>query len=90
MKKKKYLPLYHDWMERDWFPFLCNYFDFSCDEEASDLFSLFVPTKPELVKHAKEGYSHGAWGVKKYDRSGDPTPLRQNIILFMAAMDNEL
>jgi hypothetical protein len=81
---KKYLKLYEAWMMDDSFPFLCH-------AVGNDLlFEPFIPTDEELDEHVKEDYARHAWGVKHTDRSYAPTPLRQNIILFMAAMNEEL
>jgi hypothetical protein len=66
--------------------FLCSIY------EDDDLFTLFKPTDKELDKHATEGYSTYAWGEPHKPAGGIAghfTPLRQNIVLLMAAMNNE-
>ena len=82
----KYLPLYYEWMEIGWFPFLCHRFT----RYNNPYFSLFRPTWEELDQHEQDGYLRGAWGVKVKDSAGEPTAFRQNIVLFMAAMNGEL
>lgn len=83
-EKKKYLKLYYEWMTRGRIPNngLCN-----CFKVDDELFNLI---DPELGEH--ESY----WG---YDGPDLPliddlwhsfTPLRQNVVLLMAAMNGEL
>lgn len=81
---KKYLPLYYEWMREGVFPFLCHVL------YADENFKLFIPNFTELNQHELDGYGRGAWGVKVKDRSYEPDPLRQNIVLFLAAMNGEL
>lgn len=51
---------------------------------------LFQPSEAELKRHVQEGGRWAAWGVYRYDKANAVTPLRQNIVLFMAAMNGEL
>ncbi len=52
---------------------------------------LFKPTTDkEIEQHVRDGYARYAWGESLSDADGKFTPLRQNIVLFMAAMNNEL
>jgi hypothetical protein len=80
---KKYFELYEAWMEQDYFPFLCHVFK---DDE---LFSLFIPSEDEIIQHSKDGFANLAWGAHESDTS-KASPLRQNIVLFLAAMNEEL
>lgn len=82
---KKYLKLYEEWMENGEFPFLCIYFD-----GKDPLFELFQPDREELCQHVDDGYCLRAWGVMNEDDWWAPTPLRQTIVLFLAAMNGEL
>jgi hypothetical protein len=89
--KKKYLKTYHKFCELGKATFLCDYY------RNDKLFDLFKPTKEELIPHAKEGYSvdldrvdAGIWGCYERKNMYEFTELRQNIILFMAAMNGEL
>jgi len=63
-----------------------------CHEFREDkLFELFKPTQSELKRHYDHGYSNNAWGEKFLALNfGEFTPLRQNIVLFMAAINGEL
>lgn len=88
--RKKYLPLYEKWIEaglpKDG---LCH-----CLDNGDKFF--------ELMKPVHECWMVGYWaycdgyGGPKYEVAPvwriwhDFTPLRQNIVLFMAAMNNEL
>jgi hypothetical protein len=97
MKKQpgRYLTFYYKFMDRGVIPNfgLCNVFDNGLD---NDLFELLKPTPEDKAEIISEGLSTSAWG------SGLPTPsdvdglltkftpLRQNIVLLMAALNNEL
>lgn len=60
----------------------------------SDLLNLFEPTREERNELADEGISSGWWASGLPSESGKKyssfTPLRQTIVLFMAAINNEL
>jgi hypothetical protein len=93
MKKKKYLPLYYKWMKKG-MPDqgLCSSLWYLFQEET--LLELFEPTEKE---YDKGGFClfqcfWAADGVSQRDESFfyKFTPLRQNIVLFMAAMNGEL
>lgn len=80
-------------MRRESFPYLCLVFTSVADRSIPDdeLFLLLQPTQTELMEHVKEGYFVGSWGVHRTnERLNAPTDLRQNIVLFMAAMNGEL
>jgi hypothetical protein len=48
-------------------------------------------TSKEWNEHLREGYGAGWWGrLRDKERFSEFTPLRQNIILLCAALNNEL
>lgn len=92
-KEKKYLKLYEEWIKQGRIPYvnakrteggLCSVF------EDNELFEL---CKPDNDYDNADGY----WGFTE-DQDGHDlqdlmtifTPLRQNIVLFLAAMNDEL
>ena len=92
MKKKKYLPLYKKWMKQGRIPHKSKY---GCDGGLCSIFGndkkfqLLHPTMDELEYRRIWGY----WGLD--ENYGDLhinsfAPLRQTIVLLMAAMNNEL
>lgn len=94
MKQKKYLDLYYEWMELG-LPGsgLCNIFGYM--QGMDELFDLMRPENDELETSPAWGY----WGMDgegdfenddNIRNGSDFTPLRQNIVLLMAAMANEL
>jgi hypothetical protein len=83
---KKYLEFYNQCVDSGWCPFLCNHFG-----SAEPLFSLFVPNKQEMMEHLNDGFESFAWGSMVAEDDGQRfNAFRQNIVLFMAAMNNEL
>ena len=93
-RKTKYLDLYYEWHKKG-AEFMCNYFsNTKCsivyEFPEHPTFMLFLPTPEELNEHVADGYGRSSWGVRDTDRSNKFTDLRQNVILFMAAMNNEL
>lgn len=85
MKKKKYLPLYYEWSKARKLPNqngLCGEFgraqSGNWSFEENPLFLLLVPDGAE-----KWSYWAGGIGVRF-------NPLRQNIVLLMAALNGEL
>ena len=96
IRKKKYLPLYEKWLEKGTMPFdkkmdvsgLCDYFG------EDSLFQLIIPTNEDFNQLESEGKSTYLWAsdlLWNDDREFYTfNPLRQNIVLFMAAMNNEL
>lgn len=92
MKKKKYLPLYFEWTKHGR---IFNRIDANTD---GGLCSTEIGNKNHLLElfNGREFCHHSYWGYE-YELNGDLfaaaygfTPLRQNIVLFMAAMNNEL
>lgn len=89
-KKKKYLPLYYKWMNAGRLPTmgLCN-----CLPN-SGAFKLLTPTANDKVADN----TYWAYGRKvtrvvfntSFPEATKFTPLRQNIVLLMAAMNDEL
>ena len=68
---------------------------------SNDLLNLFKPTTEEEIKLHEENTSYIFWGYGLFYTDEDDcqqyynvrysfTPLRQTIVLFMAAMNNEL
>lgn len=72
---------------------LCNCVD-KLGKKAERIFEIFEPTTKERAELNKQGYAFVFWGsgLKKCraDRGEAFTPLRQTIILFCAAINNEL
>jgi hypothetical protein len=95
MKKKyRYLPLYEEWMEKGSIPGkgLCG----SLDKEGRELLKNFVPTDEDANVLMEDDWGSWYWGSGlKYsddviEQRYSFTPLRQTIVLLMAAMNNEL
>lgn len=99
-KNKKHLAFYTKCMETGKMPMpgLCYVVDdkrYRLDGEISaELLTIMSPTAPDLLRLRHDGLSTSFWA------SGFPnghqenmcyfTPLRQTVVLFMAAMNNEL
>lgn len=94
-KKKtpgKHLQFYMDCMKNGSIP------DFGlCNSLKSGLLDLFIPTKENESMLRREGVSVLFWGAGMpsdnrydYERWYSFTPLRQTIVLFMAAISGEL
>lgn len=88
-KKKKYLPLYEKWMEKGLLPNngLCNSLP-----NKEYLRDLFEPTYEECVLYR---HLSGHWGSTLDEYSaGDAfynfNEFRQTVVLFLAAMNEEL
>jgi hypothetical protein len=68
---------------------LCNAIGWS-----SAIFDLFTPTNQDELELSREGLSTAYWasGVMKHDpcKKRTFTPLRQTIVLFCAAINDEL
>ena len=87
--KKKYLSFYKKCIKTGRMPHLGLCSNFLGDERLD----LFEPTTKDLKSLRKEGLSILYWGagLPPYPGSGTSfTPLRQTIVLFMAAMNGEL
>jgi len=88
--KTPYLDFYYKCMKTGRLPNdgLCNYFGFFIGDNMT--FDLMRPHVSELENTGEMGY-WGMDGFKEEERNGyDFTPLRQNVVLFMAAMNGEL
>lgn len=91
MKEKKYLPLYYKWMDAKRMPEagMCN-----CMDNKDQMFILFKPTSKERDRLDKSGFCPVFWASGLLANSDGEftsfTPLRQTIVLFLAAMNNEL
>jgi hypothetical protein len=99
MKKKKYLPLYYKWIKEGKLPGYGLCFSFGDLDgqyvRQHDPISIFEPLNDEEYSPLKEyklwqcfwaadGETNGRHLMGKF------TPLRQNIVLLMAAMNGEL
>lgn len=87
MKKKKYLPLYEKWMKTGSLPGksgLCKEFD------NDDLFTLFKPTSSDYIRIQKNREPYAWWANDDFGQIGQFTDTRKNIVLLMAALNNEL
>ena len=66
---------------------LCQNFEFSYPE----LWYFVCPTQEDLLQLKEEGCSTVYWGNPIWDSGrGKMTPLRQNIVLLLACLNNEL
>jgi hypothetical protein len=101
MKKKpyKYLKFYHESIEAGNMVLveggkyrtsgLCDAFDFKSDLYPE--FKLLIPTDYDFIQLGKEGKSIYTWASDSdHDLYNEFTPLRQTIVLFLAAMNGEL
>jgi hypothetical protein len=82
--ESKYLKLYYEWMESERIPTngLCSYFG-----TTDELFSLIDPDRGECLIY----WGHEEEFLVSMDRTWHEfTPLRQNVVLLMAAMNGEL
>lgn len=89
MKKKKYLPFYYEWIKTGKMSDdgLCYIFG------QDYLFKLFIPNPEEELELERNLLPTIFWGKGTIDglyNGGGFSPLRQNIVLLMAAMNNEL
>lgn len=95
MKETPYLDFYYKCMEagqilpmNDMGVGLCGYI------QNYPNFKLIVPTKDDYIKLDKEDLSLAYWGsgneVDHPENEKGFTPLRQTIVLFLAAINNEL
>ena len=92
MKKKKYLPLYFKWMRSG----RLNDEGLCCNELGDNL-KLFEPTEVDTARLIRAGHCHIFWGSGGgcndpyiHGEEYDFTTLRQTIVLFLAAMNDEL
>ena len=92
MRKKKYLHIYEKFIGSYTMFFLCHHFD-----DHDDLFNLMKPTILELQRLFPKHNccwenTNRAWGSYTDDGTilSGFNPFRQNIVLFMAAMNGEL
>lgn len=92
MRRKKYLSLYYEWTAKGEIPYV------EAKRTEGGLCSIF-PGNKKFNKLQPDEYDNcGYWGYGKiitrstsdYDIARKFTPLRQNIVLFMAAMNGEL
>lgn len=92
-KKKKYLPLYYKWMEAGKLPEpgLCNCFDSLGFGQYTGVDGLYDFSEHPLFRLFKDGMPHKFWASDKGDYDEYTFgPTRQNIVLLMAAMNDEL
>lgn len=94
-KKTPLLDMYKEWLEAGKLPEegLCKCIKSKAHEELLDLFN---PSFNERVELAQVGFSSMFWGSglmvsdDHFQIWYSFTPMRQTILLFMAAMNNEL
>lgn len=84
--KPNYLNFYQEWAAkpRAHFGGLCEYF-----HESDPIFNLIKPTYEDKISLARDRIIL-FWGRDNGEPHCKFTPLRQTIVLFMAAMNNEL
>lgn len=92
MKKKKYSYLkdYQNWMIDGKMPNngLCNHYG---DYEHLELMTFISPNSKEKDELFWQNNSHLFWGSDSHKENRYVfTPLRQNLVLLMAALNNEL
>ena len=86
---KKYLSYYEEWAKEGRMPNsgLCQIFGYD------PLFTLMTPSEEDFEEMENKRLPTIFWGKGDYDDrwiNGGFSPLRQNIVLFMAAMNGEL
>jgi len=91
MRKNKYLPtylpFYYECIETGYIPRLGLCSIFGIDQS----FRLLCPTSDDYDQLQEDGLPMVYWGKGGWEYSAsDFSPLRQNIVLFMAAMNGEL
>lgn len=97
MKKNdpKYLSLYYRWMENEQMgdDCLCNFFLDNTSKPRSEYreFELINPTEDDLSDIQRKRLNNVYWGSGEGEAlRWQFTPLRQNLVLLMAALNNEL
>lgn len=98
MKKKKYLPLYYECMETGRLPLRDDLYDpngLCCVGSVNQKsLKLFTPTSQDEKQLSLEGLCSSWWAsglsVDSSELGWSFTPLRQTIVLFLAAMNDEL
>lgn len=89
--KPKYLKLYREWVKPKGFlqtGSICMEFNYRYHYPE---YSLIEPTSADIKKIKRAGHDAAYWGSGNYSiRWGIFTPLRQNLVLLMAALNNEL
>lgn len=91
----RFIDLYYEWMEKGLLPSkgLCK----SLPPSSVEIFERLEPTMEDFCTLAKEGLPNAFWGYGLPTKGSDTfqraytfTPLRECIILFCAAINNEL
>ncbi len=96
MKKRKYLPIYKAWVKNGLMFDIPKHGVSSCSGLCDeffydDLFQLMKPTHEDINKLMSNGLNVFCWGSNSSDcKFSQFTELRQTIVLFMAAMNDEL
>lgn len=96
MKKKKYLPIYKVWVKNGFMVAIpklnVGWCSGLCDEfYHDDLFKIIMPTLEDRIELDSNGLNTFCWGSNSKDyKFRKFTTLRQTIVLFMAAMNDEI
>lgn len=90
-KTKIFLPKYYEWMKTmdiDGSGLCCCF----TKKRHQRFINAITPTLEDIYDLSNEGLSTICWGIGEKYEYGRPTftPLRQNLVLLMAALNNEL
>lgn len=90
-KSKKHLNFYRNTIKEGYMPYSGLCVVANRKNISGKLLEKFEPTNEDRIQLFEEGKNRTYWGSDStLCRRGVFTPLRQNIVLFMAAMNGEL